>query len=355
MPGMVELRNVVVRLRYFALGPINTVFERETYNVILGPTGSGKSTLLKTIAGIYKVSEGNVVIDGIDVSKEPPETRNVSYVPQGYAIFDHMTVYENIEYGLRFKGIPKPERRRLIIEIAKDLGIDYLLNRRAVNLSGGEQQRVALARALVIKPKVLLLDEPPLSMLDRETRDRIILMLRELPKKYGITVVHVTHDWDEAYSLADRVYIMNEGKVLEEGDPEQVFNRPRNVFTARFLGFQNIIRGSAKGNLVVLNGEVKLSINGETDGEIYVCIRPEWIKVMVDNGVGLEGHNVLRGGIVDEVIRSRIGYQLLVSVGRGGLVLTALSTTAFKPGDRVLLIIPSENVHIIKVNEAVRV
>ncbi len=217
MPGMVELRNVVVRLRYFTLGPINTVFERETYNVILGPTGSGKSTLLKTIAGIYKVSEGNVVIDGIDVSKEPPETRNVSYVPQGYAIFDHMTVYENIEYGLRFKGIPKPERRRLIIEIAKDLGIDYLLNRRAVNLSGGEQQRVALARALVIKPKVLLLDEPPLSMLDRETRDRIILMLRELPKKYGITVVHVTHDWDEAYSLADKVYIMNEGKVLEEG------------------------------------------------------------------------------------------------------------------------------------------
>lgn len=353
MPGMVELRSVVVRLRYFTLGPISTAFDRETYNVILGPTGSGKSTLLKTIAGIYRVSEGSVVIDGIDVSREPPETRNVSYVPQGYAIFDHMTVYENIEYGLRFKGIPKPERRRLIMEIAKDLGIDYLLSRRAVNLSGGEQQRVALARALVIKPKVLLLDEP-LSMLDRETRDRIILMLRELPKKYGITVIHVTHDWDEAYSLADRVYIMNEGRIIEEGEPEQVFNRPRSVFTARFLGFQNIIRGSARGNLVVLNDEVKLSINGEVDGDVYVCIRPEWIRVMVDNGVNLEGQNVLRGGIVNEVIRSRIGFQLLVSVGRV-LVLTALSTTAFKPGDRVLLIIPSENIHIIKIDNAASV
>ncbi|WP_054857526.1 ABC transporter ATP-binding protein [Vulcanisaeta sp. JCM 16159] len=345
MPGMVELRSVVVRLRYFTLGPISTVFEHETYNVILGPTGSGKSTLLKTIAGIYKVSEGSVVIDGIDVSRESPETRNVSYVPQGYAIFDHMTVYENIEYGLKFKGIPKPERRRLIMEIAKDLGIDYLLSRRAVNLSGGEQQRVALARALVIKPKVLLLDEP-LSMLDRETRDKIILMLRELPKRYGITVIHVTHDWDEAYSLADRVYIMNEGKVIEEGDPEQVFNRPSNVFTARFLGFQNVIRGVAENGFVRLNGEVGLSIDGNINGEVYVCIRPEWIKVIVDNDVDTKEQNVFEG-IVNEVIRIRLGYQLLISVG-SDLVITALSVKALKPGDKVLLVIPRENIHVIK-------
>ena len=348
MPGMVELRGVVVRLKYFTLGPISTVFNHETYNVILGPTGSGKSTLLKAIAGIYRVSEGDIMIDDVDVTRESPEARNVSYVPQGYAIFDHMTVYENIEYGLKFRGIPKRERHKLIIEIAKDLGIDYLLNRRAVNLSGGEQQRVALARALIVKPKVLLLDEP-LSMLDRETRDRIILMLKEVPRKYGATVIHVTHDWDEAYALADRIYIMNEGKIVEEGGPEQVFNKPSRVFTARFLGFQNVIRGFARNNHVILNGEVKLSINDDVSGEVYVCIRPEWIRVMTHDDT-ITGQNVLKG-VVSEVIRSRVGYQLLITISNN-LTLMALSTTAFKPGDKVLLVIPRESIHIIRAEES---
>ena len=347
MPGMVELSGVVVRLRYFTLGPISTVFNHETYNVILGPTGSGKSTLLKAIAGVYRVNEGSVMIDGTDITREPPEARNVSYVPQGYAIFDHMTVYENIEYGLKFRSIPKQERRRLITQIAKDLGIDYLLNRRAVNLSGGEQQRVALARALVVRPKVLLLDEP-LSMLDRETRDRIILMLKEVPRKYGTTVIHVTHDWDEAYALADRIYIMNGGKIIEEGGPEQVFNKPSKVFTARFLGFQNVIKGFAENNRVMLNGDVELGINDDVSGEVYVCIRPEWIRVMTHNDV-VTGQNVLKG-VVNEVIRSRVGYQLLITVGNG-LTLMASSPTAFKPGDKVLLVIPRENIHIIKAEE----
>jgi len=175
------------------------------------------------------------------VTEIPPEARDISYVPQGYAVFDHMSVYENIEYGLRFRGVPSGERRRLVEEIAEDLGIKHLLGRKAVNLSGGEQQRVALARALVVRPKVLLLDEP-LSMLDRVTRERIIPLLKELPRRYETTVIHVTHDWDEAYSLADKVFIMNMGRVIEEGDPAQIFERPRSVFTAQFLGFQNVIR-----------------------------------------------------------------------------------------------------------------
>ncbi|WP_243670611.1 hypothetical protein [Vulcanisaeta sp. JCM 16161] len=189
-------------------------------------------------------------------------------------------------------------------------------------------------------------------MLDRETRDRIMLILRELPGRYGITVVHVTHDWDEAYSLADRVYVMSVGKIIEEGEPEQVFNRPRSVFTARFLGFQNIIRGIARGDLVIINNEVELSINGNADGEVYVCIRPEWIRVMPYGGIDVKNQNVLMG-VVNEVIRSRIGYQLSVSVSKD-LVLTALSATAFKPGDKVLLVIPRESIHVIGVNNAVK-
>ncbi|BDR92022.1 ABC transporter ATP-binding protein [Vulcanisaeta souniana] len=348
MPGMVELRGVTVHLRYFTFGPVNVVFKRNTYNIVLGPTGSGKSTLLKIIAGIYRVSEGGVFIDGADVTYEPPENRDVSYVPQGYAIFDHMTVYENIEYGLKFRGVPKKERRRLVQEMAKDLGIDYLLNRRAINLSGGEQQRVALARALVVKPRVLLLDEP-LSMLDRDTKERIIPLLKELPGRYGITVIHVTHDWDEAYSLADKLLIINEGKVVEEGDPEQVFTRPSRVFTARFLGFQNVIKGLAErtenGSLVRLGNGISLNVNGEVDGEVYVCIRPEWIEVLgvSDNN---DHYNVV-GGVVREIIRNRLGYSVLVAVDND-LSLVAFSRVAFKPGEKVMLRIPRDSVHVVK-------
>ncbi len=348
MGGMVELQNVLVNLRYFALGPITASFGYRTYNVILGPTGSGKSTLLKVIAGIYRASSGKVVIDGVDVTREPPEHRDVAYVPQGYAVFDHMSVYENIEYGLRFRGIPKDKRRELVLSIARDLGIEYLLGRKAVNLSGGEQQRVALARALIIKPKVLLLDEP-LSMLDRETRDRIMPLLRELPSKYGVTVIHVTHDWDEAYSLADRLFIMNNGNIVEEGDPEQVFSRPRNVFTARFLGFQNIIKGIAEvtdNGSIIRAGNILFHHDEKVSGDVYVCIRPEWIEILSNEEAPSDDHNVFRG-VVTEVIRSRLGYQVLVSISND-IVFTVLSKNALKPGEEVLLAIPRKSLHVIR-------
>lgn len=351
MRGMVELRDVTVNLKFFRLGPVSTVFEYRTYNVVLGPTGSGKSTLLKAIAGIYRVSGGRVFIDGVDITDLPPEMRNVSYVPQGYAVFDHMTVYENIEYGLRFRGVPKDERRRLVLSIARDLGIEHLLGRRAVNLSGGEQQRVALARALVVTPKVLLLDEP-LSMLDRETRERIIPILRELPSKYGITVIHVTHDWDEAYSLADRISVMNDGKIVEEGSPEQVFERPRSVFTAQFLGFQNILRGfverkTSYGSVVRISDEVKIMSSAIVDGNVYVCIRPEWIEVVKGaNDVLADSNTNVFRGVVREVIRTRLGYQAIVSISND-VTITALSRAPVNPGEEVMLRIPSERVHVI--------
>ncbi|MFB6470395.1 MAG: ABC transporter ATP-binding protein [Vulcanisaeta sp. AZ3] len=348
MRGMVELNELIVNLRFFKLGPINAVFGYKSYNVVLGPTGSGKSTLLKAIAGIYKVNDGRIVIDGNDVTNLPPERRGVSYVPQGYAVFDHMTVYENIEYGLRFRGVSKEERRRLVMNIARDLGIEYLLNRKAINLSGGEQQRVALARALIITPKVLLLDEP-LSMLDRETKERIIPLLRELPVRYSVTVIHVTHDWDEAYSLADRIFVINNGNMIEEGDPEQVFERPRNVFTARFLGFQNIFRGFAErtndGSIIRINGDIKIHSNNNITGEVYVCIRPEWIEVLNDSHRSTDNNDIIRG-VVREVIRTRFGFQVQVLV-KDDITFTAISKKELSPGDEVVLIVPREKVHIL--------
>jgi ABC-type sugar transport system ATPase subunit len=346
--GTVELRDVTVNLRFFRLGPITTVFNSRSYNVVLGPTGSGKSTLLKVIAGLYNVSSGRVFIDGEDVTEIPPEARDISYVPQGYAVFDHMSVYENIEYGLRFRGVPSGERRRLVEEIAEDLGIKHLLGRKAINLSGGEQQRVALARALVVRPKVLLLDEP-LSMLDRVTRERIIPLLKELPRKYETTVIHVTHDWDEAYSLADKVFIMNMGRVIEEGDPAQIFERPRSVFTAQFLGFQNVIRGVAEmtgDGSIIRVGNIEFHSNEAASGGVYVCIRPEWIEVFKDDDVHAPiGDNVFRG-VVNEVIRTRVGYQAMVSL-ENNLTLTVLSRIPLSPGDEVIIRVPKGNVHVI--------
>ncbi|MCG2863857.1 MAG: ABC transporter ATP-binding protein [Vulcanisaeta sp.] len=348
MGSTVELRDVVANLRFFRLGPVTTVFDRGSYNVVLGPTGSGKSTLLKVIAGVYRVSSGRVIIDGEDVTEKPPEARNISYIPQGYAIFDHMSVYENIEYGLKIRGVPKAERRRLVMEIAEDLGIKHLLSRRAVNLSGGEQQRVALARALVVRPRVLLMDEP-LSMLDRETRDRIIPLLRELPSRYGITVIHVTHDWDEAYSLADKVIVMNMGRIIEEGRPEQVFERPRSIFTAQFLGFQNIFRGVAErvsGGSVIKVGGIRFYSDEEASGNVYVCIRPEWVEVLRDdNAPSSVDDNVFRV-VVKGVIKTRVGYRATVSLG-DDLMITVLSRVPLNPGDEVLIRVPRGYVHVI--------
>ncbi|WP_238375065.1 ABC transporter ATP-binding protein [Vulcanisaeta thermophila] len=342
----VELRGVMARLGSFTLGPISTVFPGGAYTVILGPTGSGKSSVLKVIAGIYRPQRGSVLIDGVDVTREPPERRGVSYVPQGYAVFDHMTVYENIEYGLKIRGVPRDERRKLVLGIAHELGIEHILNRRAHNLSGGEQQRVALARALVVSPRVLLLDEP-LSMLDMETRDRILPMLKQLPLKYGVTVVHVTHDWDEAYSLADKIIVINRGLIVEEGDPESVFNNPRSEFTARFLGFRNIIRGLAEVHgtqtIVRINDEIKLISTETMGGDVYVVIRPEWVRIVDD---GYNGVNKLRG-VVDGVMRTRVGYQVTVNVGHG-LTITVLTNDAVKVGQVVTLFIPPERVHLIR-------
>ncbi|WP_243679532.1 hypothetical protein [Vulcanisaeta souniana] len=189
-------------------------------------------------------------------------------------------------------------------------------------------------------------------MLDRDTKERIIPpLLKELPGRYGITVIHVTHDWDEAYSLADKLLIINEGKVVEEGDPEQVFTRPSRVFTARFLGFQNVIKGLAErtenGSLVRLGNGISLNVNGEVDGgEVYVCIRPEWIEVLGGVSDNNDHYNVV-GGVVREIIRNRLGYSVLVAVDND-LSLVAFSRVAFKPGEKVMLRIPRDSVHVVK-------
>ncbi|MEZ0249189.1 MAG: ATP-binding cassette domain-containing protein [Thermoproteus sp.] len=293
---MLELRGLRARVGDFELGPVDLAVNGK-YLVVMGPNGAGKTTLLKAVAGLLK-AEGSVRINGVELSRLPPERRNVAYVPQSYALFDHMTVYSNIEFGLKMRGVPKAERSKAVLEVARALGIETLLYRRPGQLSGGQRQRVALARALAVRPRLLLLDEP-LSGLDPDVKEAATSLLRRIPKEHDVPIIHVAHDREEAYSLGEVVAVMYRGKVVESGSPEEVFFKPRRAVTARLVGLQVV------------------NIDGRCLG-----VRPEDVVV---------GSGPFRGVVVD-VVKTLRGVKILLEGPLGRI--WALSDSA-KTGDYV--------------------
>ncbi len=232
----VSLERVTKRFgRVVALDQVSLVFEDGKFTALLGPSGSGKTTLLYIIAGIYKPTSGRIYFGGEDVTDLPPNKRNVGLVFQNYALYPHMTVYDNIAFPLRLRKLPESKIDRKVREVAKMLRIEELLDRYPSQLSGGQQQRVALARALVKEPTVLLLDEP-LSNLDALLRVSIRAELKRLQKDLGITTIYVTHDQAEALSMADTVVVIDRGRVQQVDTPQNIYNRPRNLFVATFIG-----------------------------------------------------------------------------------------------------------------------
>ena len=232
----VVLEEVTKRFgKVVAVDHVSLRFEDGRFTVLLGPSGSGKSTILYLIAGIYKPTSGRILFGDRDVTNLPPKERNVGLVFQNYALYPHMTVYENIAFPLRLRRLPEKKIAEKVSQAARLLRIEQLLDRYPGQLSGGQQQRVALARALVKEPDVLLLDEP-LSNLDALLRITIRAELKKLQRKLGITAIHVTHDQAEAMSMADKVVIIDSGRIQQEGPPEEVYNLPANLFVAGFLG-----------------------------------------------------------------------------------------------------------------------
>jgi len=229
----------------FKLTSIELQVEDGEYFVILGPSGSGKTMLLETIAGMWDPDSGKIYMDNKDVTHLPPEQRGVGFVYQDYMLFPHKTVFENIAFGLKLRKVSKEEIKTQVDEMMKLFGISSLANRLPRTLSGGEQQRTALARALIIYPKVLLLDEP-LSALDKKTSDELIKQLKEVHRKFDITIIHVTHNFDEALMLADRIAIMKNGTISQVGDSVEIFRHPADKFVADFVGVENIIKGVAR-------------------------------------------------------------------------------------------------------------
>ena len=249
---MLRLENIRIQLGNFSLQDIDLHIRAGEYRVLLGPTGTGKTVLLETIAGLYLPQQGRILLNGRDITRTAPEDRHMGIVYQDYALFPHLSVYDNIAFGPKLQGITAREIQQKVREMAGFLRIDHILKRSPRNLSGGESQRVALARALVLNPHLLLLDEP-LSAVDRLTRDHLRGELRKIHKQLGLAVLHITHDLDESFFLGTSITIMRQGRILQEGSPEEICRYPTTRFIGELMGNKNFIpaRVTAKGDIEI--------------------------------------------------------------------------------------------------------
>jgi ABC-type Fe3+/spermidine/putrescine transport system ATPase subunit len=241
-----------------ALDGVSLTLEGGTMTAVLGPSGCGKTTMLKSLGGFLSLDSGQILFGDTDVTRLPPQDRGAALVFQNYALWPHMSVYENVAYGLKLRKVPKDEIDRRVRNIVELVGLDsdaLEKGRKPTQLSGGQQQRVALARALVIEPSLLLLDEP-LSNLDAKVRSKLRVYIREIQQKVGITALYVTHDQEEALSIADIIVIMNRGKIMQIGTPQEIYSKPANMFVAEFIGDSTILSG-----MVTDEGYVRLAGN----------------------------------------------------------------------------------------------
>jgi ABC-type Fe3+/spermidine/putrescine transport system ATPase subunit len=278
---MLHLEDIWVRLGGFQLRGINLHIRPGEYRVLLGSTGTGKTVLLETIAGLHHPGRGKILLKGRDITHLAPEERHVGVVYQEYALFPHMSVFRNIAFGLQIKRIDKEKIKTAVEETSRFLDIAHILSRMPGHLSGGERQRVALARALVLKPHMLLLDEP-LSAVDRLTRERLQTELKRIHQELGITILHITHDLDEAFLLADHLAVMRAGAVLQEGTPEEISAHPESRFVAELTGVSNFVPARVIGDGMIyvdgmglLDPELLSPAPGKTLREIFITI-PGW-------------------------------------------------------------------------------
>ncbi|AOO79580.1 ABC transporter ATP-binding protein [Bosea vaviloviae] len=261
--------------------------ERGEFVSLLGPSGCGKTTTLQMIAGFVSVDRGRILLDGGDLVAVPPNKRGLGIVFQSYALFPHMTVAQNIAFGLEMRGIDKAEREARTLEAMALVGLKGFADRYPRRMSGGQQQRVALARALVIKPALLLLDEP-LSNLDAKLREEMQSELRQIQRSIGTTTILVTHDQHEAMALSDRIVLMNQGRVEQIGAPDAVYGKPASTFVASFLGKTNVLRGTGDGSGAVSIGAFSLPIAGAGAGPVQLAVRPERLSLAAAGTPGFE-------------------------------------------------------------------
>jgi len=319
---------------------------------LLGPSGCGKTTLLRIIAGLEIPDSGQVLFEGRDIRDVPVHQRNFGLMFQDQALFPHKNVFENIAFGLRMQRLPKGEIRERVAEVVNLVGMLGFEKRDVNELSGGEQQRVALARSLAPRPRLLMLDEP-LASLDRTLRERLMNELRTILKGAGVTAIYVTHDQQEAFAIADRVVIMDRGRKVQEGRPEEVYQRPATEFVARFLGLTNLLRGTIASvderQVEIETGIGRLEMGNLEIGdwvlgmEATVLIRPE-AAILPDQGCPPGADNVIEGTLVERSFRGD-HYRLLVCHAGGlemAFIVEVMATDLPQPGEGIRLTLRRE-------------
>ncbi len=312
---MIRTENLTKDWKEFKIDQVNLDVKPNEYFVILGPSGSGKTMLLELIAGIWYPDSGKIYLEDKDITNEALEKRGIGFVYQNYMLFPHKNVFENIEFGLKLRKIPKKEIKIKVDEIMEVLNIAHLKDRLPRTLSGGEQQRTALARALIVQPKVLLMDEP-LSALDRKTRDELMKQLKEIHRNFDITIIHVTHNFDEPLQLAERVAIMKQGTISQVGTVEEVFRKPINGFVADFVGVENIIKGNATldGDVTEINtGNTVIVTTEQKTGPVHITIRPEDITLSSQEVITSARNNFK--GCVKEIVDEGTLIRMVVDIG----------------------------------------
>src|SRR4051794_6285096 len=355
----VELRSVTKRFdELVAVDDLNLELARGEFFTLLGPSGCGKTTTLRMIAGFERPTNGEVRIEGTDVAQLPPHRRPTNTVFQSYALFPHLSVEDNVAFGLKRKKVAKEEIKPRVRAELERVGLAAEGNRRPSQLSGGMQQRVALARALVNLPKVLLLDEP-LGALDLKLRKELQVELKRIQRDVGITFVYVTHDQEEALTMSDRIAVMNRGRVEQVAVPEEVYNRPATTFVAGFIGVSNLMPATVTGP-----EEVELdqgqTISTHTDGfsrgeRCHAVVRPEKLRVELAEGGAEDSAGTRVEGIVESSLYLGTATQIAVDLG-GGVRMTVLVPNADEAerqrlpggGARVALSWDPEHMHLVR-------
>jgi ABC-type Fe3+/spermidine/putrescine transport system ATPase subunit len=314
---MVEVRVERLRKTYGkveALKEVSLSFRSGALTAILGPSGCGKTTLLRSIAGFIGVDAGRILFDSEDVTTLPPQRRGTAMVFQNYALWPHMTIFQNVAYGLRLQKVAAADiqrRVRKVLELVEIGNLADVESRKPAALSGGQQQRVALARALVVEPKVLLMDEP-LSNLDAKVRQRLRGELRRLQKQVGITAIYVTHDQEEALALADTVVLMDQGRIVQTGTPQEIYLRPATSFAAEFLGVSNQLEGEAAHGKLTVGGQA-VPYSGPVRGRATIIFRASDIQ-MEDPSVPIREGKVSLTGVLEESLFLGAHYRHYIRV-----------------------------------------
>ena len=321
-----------------AVDDFNLEVKRGEFVTFLGPSGCGKTTTLRMIAGFELPTDGQILLNGEDISQLPANKRPINTVFQRYALFPHMNIYDNIAFGLKLKKLPKEEIRKKVKRVLDIVDLEGFENRKISTLSGGQQQRIAIARALVNEPEILMLDEP-LGALDLKMRQEMQIELKHMHDELGITFIYVTHDQEEALTMSDKIVVLSEGRIQQIGTPEDIYNEPQNAFVADFIGESNIFKGIMTGHMKVrfCGGEF-IGMDDVPEGTLVdVVVRPEDVIITKPEDGIIEGEVV-------SVIFKGMHYEVTVESGKYEMVIR--TTKCYSVGERIGMKLEPDGIHI---------